>query len=33
MKSGAMALCSPKGSSKVTPLSDDPSLLSWLTGL
>jgi integrase/recombinase XerD len=33
MKTEAMALCSPKGSSQVTLWSDDPSLLSWLTSL
>jgi integrase/recombinase XerD len=33
MKTEAMALCSPPGSSKLTPWNDDPSLLTWLTSL
>ena len=33
MKTEAMTLCSPTGSSKLTPWNDDASLLSWLTRL
>jgi hypothetical protein len=33
MKTAAMALCSPTGSSKLTPWTNDASLLSWLTSL
>lgn len=33
MKTEAMALCSPAGSCKATPWSDDASLLGWLTSL
>jgi integrase/recombinase XerD len=33
MKTEAIALCSPTGSTKAAPWNYDPSLLNWLTSL